>query len=85
MKLLAASSPVVDWSKLGQVILYSLLAGIGITLCFSLAILGATRFAESRRAAAAAPAALYALLAILGLVATLAAVVIGIVVMASKT
>jgi len=84
MTLLAASSPVVDWSNLGQVVLYSLAAGVGVALCFSLAIVGATRFAEARRGTAGGPAALYALLAVAGLAATVGAVVVGIIVMASK-
>ena len=86
MSLLAASSPVVDWGKLGQVVLYSLGAGIGVALCFSLAILGATRFAEARRGTGGSgPAVAYAVLAATGLAVTVGAVVVGIIVMASKT
>ena len=85
MSLFAASSPVVEWDKLGQVVLYSLAAGVGMAICFSLAILGATRFAEARRGTGSGPAALYALLAAAGLAATVAGVVLAIVVMASKT
>jgi phage tail tape-measure protein len=86
MKLIAASSPVVDWGKLGQVVLYSLGAGVGVAVCFSLAILGATRFAEARRGAGGGgPAVAYALLGAVGLAATVGAVVVGIIVMASKT
>jgi hypothetical protein len=84
MNALAASSPIVDWGTLGQVIGYSLAAGVGMAVCFSFAIVGATRFAEARRAGAAVPAAFYGALATLGLLATTAAVVVGIVVMASK-
>ena len=36
---------IVDWEALLQVILASLIAGIGATVAFSLAILGAIRFA----------------------------------------
>jgi hypothetical protein len=86
MSLLAASSPIVDWGKLGQVVLYSLGAGVGVAVCFSLAIVGATGFAEARRGAGAGvAAAFYAVLAVAGLAATVAAVVLAIVVMASKT
>jgi hypothetical protein len=85
MRLLAASDPVVDWGKLGQVVAYSLIVGVGVALAFSLAILGATRFAEVRRSdGGAAAAAGYALLATLGLAATLAAAVVAIVVMTKK-
>jgi hypothetical protein len=85
MRLLAASDPVVDWGKLGQVVLYSAAVGIGVALCFSLAILGATRFADARRGDGRTGAAVgYALLAALGLAATLAAAVGAIIVMTSK-
>ena len=85
MSLLAASSPVVDWEKLGQVVLYSLGAGVGVSVCFALAVVGATRFADSRRDGGGAAAVGYALLAAVGLAATVAAVVIGIIVMTSKS
>jgi hypothetical protein len=75
---------IVDWGTLGQVIGYSLGAGVGVAVCFSLAIVGATRFAEARRAEAPIPAAFYGLLAMLGLAATVGAVVVGIIVMAKK-
>jgi hypothetical protein len=83
MTLLA--DPVVDWNALGQVVLYSAGVGIGVAICFSLAILGATRFAEQRRAEGkVGPTAGYALLATVGLAATLGAAVIAIIVMTSK-
>jgi len=78
------AAPIVDWSTLGQVILYSLGAGVGVSICFSFAVVGATRFAEARRAEASVAAAFYGLLAALGLAATVGAVVVGIVVMAKK-
>ena len=84
MSVLAASSSIVDWGTLGKVVLYSLAAGVGVALCFSVAVVGATRFAEARRAGTAIPAAVYGTMATLGLLATAGAVVIGIVVMASK-
>jgi hypothetical protein len=74
---------IVDWHALLQVILASLIAGIGATVAFSLAILGATRFADLRRDEN--PAAWgYGALALAGLGATLAAVLFGIYVMTSK-
>jgi hypothetical protein len=82
VSLLAASTPVVDWGKLGQVVLYSLGAGVGVTICFSLAILGATRWSEVRRGSSAAG---YALLAALGLAVTFGAIVLAIVVMTRKS
>jgi hypothetical protein len=74
---------IVDWEALLQVILASLIAGIGSTVAFSLAILGAIRFAELRRDER--PAAWgYGALAVAGLAATLAAVLFGIYVMTAK-
>jgi hypothetical protein len=84
MSVLAASSPVVDWGTLGQVVAYAFAAGVGVALCFSVAVVGATRFAEARRSGSGLPAAFYGVLTSLGLLATTAAVVVGIVVMASK-
>jgi hypothetical protein len=84
MTLLA--DPIVDWGKLGQVVAYSAAVGIGVAFCFSLAILGATRFTEARRGGGSTVAAAgYALLATLGLAATVAAAVIAIVVMTNKS
>jgi hypothetical protein len=80
-------APIVDWKTLGEVVLYSLAAGVGVAICFSLAILGAIRFADARRAAGGRPvaSAAYAAMATLGLAATLGAIVVGIVVMTTKS
>jgi hypothetical protein len=84
MMLLA--DPVVDWDALGQVVLYSAGVGVGVAICFSLAILGAIRFADHRRAEGRNVAAAgYALLATVGLAATLGAAVIAIIVMTNKS
>jgi hypothetical protein len=84
MSVLGASTPIVDWKTLGEVVLYSLGAGVGVALCFALAILGSIRAAELRRGGAAAGAVGYAVLAALGLLATVGAAVLGIVVMTTK-
>jgi hypothetical protein len=80
------AAPVVDWATLGEVIVYSLLAGVGVSICFSLAIVGSARLAESRRGESGGGGAAigYAVLAALGLAATVAAVVLGIIVMTTK-
>jgi hypothetical protein len=75
---------VVDWEALLDVVVASLAVGIGVTITFSLAILGATRFAEMRRDQRRAEEIAYGTLAGLGLAITLGAVVFGIVVMTSK-
>jgi hypothetical protein len=75
---------VVDTSALAKVVASSLLAGIGITGAFAVAILGATRFADMRREERLAEAVGFAALAIAALAACAAAVVVGIVIMTSK-
>jgi hypothetical protein len=75
---------VVDTSALAKVVASSLLAGIGVTAAFAVAILGATRFADMRREERPAEAAGFAALAIVALGACAAAVVAGIIIMTSK-
>lgn len=75
---------VVEWDNVLQVIWASLAAGLGVTLAFSLAIIGATRAVDLRRDGHTGAASLYAVLLVLGLAATAAAIVLGIVVMTSK-
>lgn len=75
---------VVDWEALLDVVVASLVAVIGVTIMFSLAIYGATRFAEVRRQDHGAGAVGYAVLAVAGLAVTAAAVAVGLFVMLSK-
>ena len=82
MRVLAGS--VVDWKALGQVVLYSLVAGVGVTLCYSLAVAGATRFNDMRRDGHTAGAAVYAAMGLLGLGVSVAAIVVGIILMTQK-
>ena len=76
---------IVDWKALGEVVLYSLVAGVGVGFCYSLAIVGAARFADMRRDGRTAGAAVYALLGVLGLAVSVAAIVAGIIVMTQKS
>jgi hypothetical protein len=75
---------VVDTGALLKTVGASLVAGVGVTLAFSVAIYGSVRFVElsgdERRIAAIAAGAL----ALLGLAVSVAAVALGIVVMTSK-
>ena len=75
---------VVDTQELLQTVLYSSVAGVGITLIFSLGIYGSTRFADYSRDGRRLEAALTGALAIIAAVATIAIAVIGIVVMTQK-
>jgi len=75
---------IVDTEALADTVVGAAAAGIGTTIVFSLAILGATRLAEATREGRTLHAALYGALMALGLLATLGAIVVGIVVMTSK-
>jgi hypothetical protein len=75
---------IVQTKELMQSVIASVVAGVGVTFAFSVAIWGAARFVDlsrsERRAAAAGAAAIGAL----ALALTFAAIVVGIVVMTSK-
>ena len=75
---------VVEWDDVVQVIWASLAAGLGATLAFSFAIVGATRAIDLRRDGHAGVASLYVVLMVVGIAVTAAAIVFGIVVMTSK-
>ena len=78
MPLLAT---IVDWEALGETVLAAFVAGVGVTLTFSLAILGAVRVAEASRDGRRLEAGFFGALGLLALAATLAAIVFGIVIM----
>jgi hypothetical protein len=80
----ALLATVVDTGALLKTIAAAFVAGVGITLAFSLAILGATRFVELRRDGRSAEAGAFALLGAVALVACIVAIVFGMVVMLSK-
>lgn len=75
---------VVDTGALLQTVAAAFVAGVGVTLIFSLAILGAARFADLSRDGHRVAAAWFGALAILALAAAAAAVTIGIIVMSRK-
>ncbi len=75
---------LVETRQLVETVIASLVAGIGVTAIFAIAIWGGARFAElnrNDRPLAAGGAAAVAVLALLG---TLGAVVLGIITMTSK-
>ena len=78
------AADIVDWAALFEVVYTALAAGLGVTLAFSLAVAGSTRFADEVRENRMTRAAMYGVLAVLGLLVCLAAVVFGIVVMTAK-
>jgi hypothetical protein len=70
---------------LGKVVLYSVIAGVGVPAVYGLAVLGAARSTDAQREHRGGPATAFALLAILGGLACLGAIVLGIVLMTQKS
>ena len=81
--MIAAATKIVDLGQLAQVVEVALVAGIGVSLAFSLVIRGAVRAGEHRRTRPVVAGA-HALLAAAGLLAVLAAIVFGVSTMLSK-
>lgn len=75
---------IVQSGDLVKTVVASLIAGVGVTAVFSVALWGGARFADLSRGGRPLAAGLAAALAALALATTLAAVAIGIVVMMSK-
>jgi hypothetical protein len=73
---------LVDWNALGKVVLYSMVAGVGVTFVFSLGIVGLTRYDERRRTGSGGVG--YALLAAVSALIVAAVVVEAIIIMAKK-
>ena len=79
------AATVIDWGALGKVILYSVIAGVGVPTIYSLAVVGATRSTEAGRERRAGAAAVYAVLAALGGLACLAAMAYGVYLLTQKS
>lgn len=75
---------LVETKELAETVIASVIAGVGITAIFSVAIWGGARFADLSRDGRQLAAGAAAALGGLALLATLAAVVVGILVMTSK-
>jgi hypothetical protein len=75
---------IVDTTALLRTVLAALASGIGVTLIFSIAILGAVRSLDYGRGGRSIAAATMGALAVLALLAVAAAVTIGIIVMTNK-
>jgi hypothetical protein len=74
----------VDVGALVEVVWVSLLAGVGVTLTFSLVVLGTGRSAEARRTGRSSAANAYAGIAALAFLVFVVGVVFGVNVMLSK-
>jgi cytochrome c biogenesis protein CcdA len=77
-------STIVDTTTLLDLVGVSLVAAVGVTAAFSLAILGATRFSDLRRDGRAVEAACFGVVTALALAACVGAIVYGIVEIQTK-
>lgn len=75
---------IVQGKELLQSVIASVVAGVGVTLAFSMAIWGAVRFVDLSRGDRPLAAAGAVLVAVVALAVTVGAIVVGIVVMTSK-
>jgi multisubunit Na+/H+ antiporter MnhB subunit len=82
--ILPLAEKVVDWATLGKVVVAAFTAGVVVSTAFAIAILGATRSVEMRRSERGLEATGFAVLGVLGAAVCVAAIVGGIIVMASK-
>jgi hypothetical protein len=75
---------LIDWAALWQAVWTAALAGLGVTVVFAIAVLGATRAQDARRNAHHAAVGAFGLLALLGGAATIGFVVYALTVIATK-
>jgi len=75
---------IVDWSDLLQTIGASIVAGVGITIAFSVVIWGSARFADLRREERPGEAVAAAAVSALAAVVVATGIVFGVVVMTTK-
>jgi hypothetical protein len=74
----------IDFHALGQVIWVSLVAGVGVSVLFSVVIFGADKAAGARREGDDSQALAYGALAVAAMVVFSVAVVVGVIVMLRK-
>jgi hypothetical protein len=79
------TSALIDTHALLKLAYSSLAAGIAVAVIFSVAILGATRSSDMRRANRDGAAAAYAALAVVGVLGAIAIVVLGLILVAQKS
>lgn len=75
----------IDTGALLKMLYTSLIAGVAVTVVFSLAILGATRSSDMRRAGRTSAATAFAALAGVGLILAAGIVVYGVTLVAHKS
>jgi hypothetical protein len=76
---------LIDTDALLKMAYSSLIAGVAVAVIFSVAILGATRSGDMRRAGRGGAAAAYVALAILGVLGSVAIIVVGLILVAQKS
>jgi len=75
---------IINWNAAWQAVWTAAVSGVGITIVFSLAVLGATRTADMRRDNRPAQAALYGFVGLAAVAATLGAVIYAITLITTK-
>ncbi|HEY4280037.1 MAG TPA: hypothetical protein VGM91_17565 [Conexibacter sp.] len=78
------AAELVDWGQLLDVVAVGLLAGVGLSIAFSLVILGGVRAGERRAESRALAATLYGTLAIAAAAVCVGAIVFGVSTMLAK-
>ena len=76
---------LIDTHALLKLAYSSLIAGVAVAVVFSVAILGATRSGDMRRAQRGGAAAAYAALAVAGVIGSVAIIVVGLILVAQKS
>jgi hypothetical protein len=82
--MIAPIASVVDGDALLEVVWVSLVAGVGVSGAFGVAILGATRALDLSRDGRSAEALLFGAIGLAALAVVIAGIVLGIVAMTSK-
>jgi hypothetical protein len=75
---------IVDTKALWETVVAAFIAGVGVTIIFSIAILGFARLGEASREGRSGEATVFGLVAAVALIATAAAVVLAVIVMTTK-
>jgi len=75
---------VVQWTEVWQTVVASIVAGVGVTTSYGVAIYGTARFADLSRSGRSLAAAAAGALALAAALACVGSIVLGIVVMTSK-
>jgi hypothetical protein len=84
MTAVTLAAPIVDWGQLLEVVEAGLIAGVGISVFFSLVILGTVRAGEARQQSRPWALVGYGALALVSLLVCIAAVVFGVTTMWTK-